>query len=206
MKKAFWVNALVLLSLSFAQPARSEVIFTLFNVGSDVVLTASGTLDTAGLTLYPDSGSPFIRQTTTGFNLSAGAGGFDSSLVSFILQSGQLSLGNGVSFNPTVSGGTGPFVGILAAANVVMKISSSYVSGTYMSSSLTAAGVQLSDYAFTPGIYSWNIGSGLHTDKVTLYVGMVPEPGTLVLGGIGSLALIGLHWRRRSSRRTAITE
>ncbi len=86
-----------------------------------------------------------------------------------------------------------------------MDVPAGYVSGTYLSSTATFNNVSLASMHFKPGVYVWTWGSGINAGQTVLYLGMTPEPISVALGGVGELALIGLHWRRCSRKTTTVT-
>ena len=47
--------------------------------------------------------------------------------------------------------------------------------------------------------YTW--GTGAHTDRLTINIGAVPEPSTLVLSSIAAIAGLGAWARKRVDRR-----
>lgn len=96
------------------------------------------------------------------------------------------------------SSGSGDIVG---RRNAQLFLPRNYVSGQPLSSTVTFAGLTLSSLGLTPGVYTCQWGSGAHADTLTIIVGntapSAPAPGSLVLVGIGMLALLSLVvWRR----------
>lgn len=73
------------------------------------------------------------------------------------------------------------------------------MSGAPLSGSSTFANQTLASLGVTPGSYVWTWGSGANADSPTLNIiaPAVPEPSSLVLAGMGSLAAFGRVWGRR---------
>jgi hypothetical protein len=75
------------------------------------------------------------------------------------------------------------------------------VSGAPLSGTATWAGATLSSLGLTLGTYNYTWGSGPTADTLTVNIGTVPEPTSLWLGVIGSVAVIAHGWFARSKKQ-----
>jgi hypothetical protein len=183
-----------------ARPAQATFIETITQVGSNVVVAGSGTLNLSGLT-YDESFTgqyPFIFP-----NLPAIVTGAKGSVDAYghvgEFTTAPTSLGSGSS--TLASSGNGDVVGIEISE---LYVPEGYVSGDPLSGSSTYDDATFSSLGFTPGYYVWSWGDG---DSLTLSVGTVsptPEPTAFALFGPGILGLAGLIGVQRRQKRTAI--
>lgn len=176
----------LLMCLPIALPAA--VIVNLQEVGSDLVLSASGTLDTSGLTLggntsynpylYPQSGA-----------LVTGAGGAASYFTGSTLTGGSFGSGG---YTPASSG----LGDLIYVSTAYIGVSSSYVSGAALSASNTYTGASIASLGLVEGSYTWTWSS----DSITLIIGssMIPEPSSYAL--LFGAATLGFCTLRRSRR------
>jgi hypothetical protein len=180
----------LLLSLGSASHAGYVVNFT--ESGGNVVAVGSGTINLADLvtgytyrynaaSVDPSNGELFLGQ--------AGVQIFDS--VSGPSAFGSGSLQGASSF-------TGDGVAILADLNE-LDVEIGYTSGDYLSSSSTWDNATFGSLGLTSGTYTWTWGSGANADFFRINIGTssVPEPGSLMMLGTGSLAILGFARRRR---------
>ena len=185
--------AAALLGLAATGPmARAAYVENLQEVGSDVVATGSGTINTSGL------GSP-------GFG--GEAGGYLNPSQSFVLVGGPTGGGETAIYNTSITGPSsfgsgGGIAGTTSSGDPVglfypdqINVPLGYVSGDPLSSTSTFAGETLSSLGVTPGTYTWSWGDGSTADSFTLVdTAAVPEPASLGLIGVGCLSLLA---RRR---------
>lgn len=185
--------ALFLLGSSFAHGA---FIIAASEVGSNVVFTGSGSLDTTGLasagttltfagfyapdpaTLVVGPTSPTLADTYTGLT-------------------GPTSFGTGSGAGAVIVG-SGYLVGIVPGIST-LYLPNGYQSGSLISSSDTYSNQTFSTLGLTPGKYVYS----LPNDTITLFIGpssSVPESGsTFVLGGAAFLLLLGgQRWFRNA--------
>ncbi|MDE2517523.1 MAG: hypothetical protein KGL12_15960 [Rhodospirillales bacterium] len=186
--------------------ARAAVIETMMQVGSDVVVTASGTIDLAGFN------NPGYEQ------YSSGANGIIPDLGSIIVGApgtattdlygpftGPTSFGTGGFTQP--SSGSGDRVGVRqdSPSTTFIVVPQAYVSGAALSGSSTFSNATYASLGVDIGTYVWSWGSGPTVDSLTLDVvdpaSTVAEPGAL---GWLAVALAGLFVARRSRTRSAI--
>jgi len=175
-----------------ASSVSAAITITLEEVGSDLVLEASGSVNLSALTYGDEVGYEGIiyPQFST---LVAGP----AETVLGDAYEGTLS---GDAFGSSIgpqfaTGGSGDLIGIaFGFGNVVVP--AGYVSGSPLSATSTFANTSLADLDIAPGVYSWTWGSGADADSATLTA--VPEPATYAaLAGAFALGLALWNRRRR---------
>jgi PEP-CTERM motif len=178
--------------------AQAAFIATIEQVGANVVVTGSGTLDLAGLTLdgLPNAFSAIAPNQGV---LSIGLPEADSADLYSGSISGPANFGSGGVTGPSDSG-SGDKVGLNTDVVVNLVVPRGYVSGSALADSSTYDNATLASLGATPGAYTWTWGTGLDADSFTIQVGPAatdaPEPASLALLGTG-LAALGLNRRRR---------
>lgn len=189
------VLAVLALSISATQ-VRADLMFTMEEIGPDVVLSASGSIDTSKLT-------PFAQWFSTPVGAINPAEGQIILGVGFVLGNryelvqGATVFGLGNGINATSSSGdaidlhgTEQFIGLPPG----------YVSGTPITTTMTFAGQTFQTLGVIPRTWDWLFGDG---QTVTLQIGAaaaVPEPASVVAMAIG-LSLCVLRFARPSSSR-----
>jgi hypothetical protein len=187
-----------LASLTVTAPqAHASVLFTLQEVGSDVVGTGSGTINTSALHIIASGGEDsFIYGPNA--DLALGPTSFVSVNVWQSI-SGPGNFGGGPSF-AFASSGSGDLVEVFGASGCgCLYLPSGYVSGAALSDSATWSGATFASLGVTPGTYLWTWGSGPTADSLTLMIG-TPEPNSLTLLGVGLGILAAM--RRRPYAKT----
>ncbi len=194
MLKKFLVAVVSCLALS---PAFAVLTFTLTEAGGNVVLTASGNVNTSALTPFgPGTCTmPGLILPSTG-GLCSGAGiGF-----SYLGMTGPMSFGPGAQTGGvSTSGDTVAVIGV--AGGVLLPVG--YTSGSALSGTATFAGATLTSLGVTPGIYTWTFGSGASADSVVVVAAAaasnVPTLGegalVLLAGLLGWMSLGALRRR-----------
>jgi hypothetical protein len=189
MKKttSWMVCAVVLMT---AMMVRAELLtFTMNNVGSDVVASVSGSVNTAGLNLHgsgfwngaiqPDLGILIVDQPT-----SHTVGYWKGLTVS------DTSFGTGGTSVASDSF-TGNYLAGIDLAQDYVILPWGYVSGTVVSSTATWNDTTLSALGVTEGTYTATYNGGADS----IVVNVVPEPSIFSLLGI--VTAVGFLIRRR---------
>lgn len=181
--------------LAGSQLANAAVIIDIYQQGSDVVSTASGTVDTTDLN--PLSGSPFANSLIWSKVAFVTDGPATSDLVSWYSGlSGPSSFGPSNSTNYATSG-TGDRVGIYGSQSLIY-LPLGYASDTPLTASATWAGKTISGLGLTLGTYKYTWGTGADADSLTVNIGpLAPLPSTLASGSAGLVLLAGWAWRQR---------
>jgi len=193
--------AMVIGSGLSAAPAQAAYIVTLAQVGSNVVATGSGTLDTAGLGSVGGSSDFAQIDPSTGEIITGPALPASPPIDIYTGVIGPASFGT--ERFTSASSGSGNIVGINASANFLF-VPSGYVSGGALADSATYDNQTFSSLGATPGTYVYRLDS--NGDTFTVQIGAAPvlEPASLVLLGTGLLGLVMLRGARsrRPTRNT----
>jgi hypothetical protein len=175
------------LTLGITQSARANFIATINQVGTNVVVTGSGTIDLTGLTFFGNTPStPFMEPDFGALTV----GLFPIADVSvFAPISGPASFGTGG--NIIASSGSGDAAGIFGTSGVLL-VPLGYISGNPLSGTATYDNATFPSLGLTPGTYTWTWGTGMHADSFTLQIGPagVPDAGSTL--GLLLVALGGL--------------
>lgn len=179
------------LLLLVAAPGRSHAAFllTLTQVGGNVVVNGTGTLNLTALTLA--SSAPFsasIAPSSALLVLGSGEGSVYSGAT------GPTSFGSGNQV--FASSSTGSTVGLVGS--YYLAVPQGYGTGNSLSSTATFDGASFASLGFTPGTYVYTWGTGVNADSLTI-TGVVPEPSSGALLRLG-VAGLGLTLRRRAAR------
>jgi hypothetical protein len=185
-------SALALAVLS-AAPAHAAFVFNIQPDGQgNIVANGSGTINLTSLQQVPGPAFTNAAMGPGGADILVGstpfaAGSFNAYQGGIIPQS--LSFGPGLT--TTANTGSGSIVGVVWTYRAIV-VPSTYVSGAYLSDSATWDNSTLSSLGLTPGSYLFHWPSDSLT--VNILSSPIPEPTSLSLLGIGSVALLG---RRR---------
>ena len=179
-------------------PAKAGFIITFLQVGSDVVATGSGTINTTALTLSfpsmipayinPSFGDLLLGPAFAGANNVQGWGG---------VTGGGGPYGTGHQAQPSF--GSGAFVGGFLGTNLDTPFG--YTSGASLSSSSTWLNTTIAGLGITPGTYTRTWGSGATADFMTLTTtasAPTPEPASFTLLALGSIGALLVRRRRRA--------
>ncbi|NJC09316.1 PEPxxWA-CTERM sorting domain-containing protein [Polymorphobacter fuscus] len=186
-------NALVacLLLSTFATPASAAYIFDVKEVGNDVVVTGSGSLNLTGLTsLGPNVANGALRAEDPVFMVVGFGGGPTYSGLT-----GPDSFGRSGFVQADTN--TGDVVGLSQSLFIVPN---GYVSGTQIApSTSTYSNRTFASLGLTPGTYTYNFNSGANADTFKIQIGnvaAVPEPASwaMMIAGFG---MVGAAARRR---------
>ncbi|WP_269536910.1 PEP-CTERM sorting domain-containing protein [Cerasicoccus fimbriatus] len=191
------MRPILLLSLLLGiNTCQAALVFTLEEVGPDVVFTGSGSANTAALSTGGTTGASSAR-------ISASAAFFlfeTGTIRVYSVISGPTSIGPGGGLFSVAD--TGDAFGVYGGGAGIVYLPNGYVSGSPLFNTATFPGQSLASIGLTPGTYVWTWGSGATADSATLTVipaSVIPEPSTYIaLAGFAGLGL--LVWRRRKVR------
>jgi hypothetical protein len=185
------ISATLLLA-SLAGTAEAELVIDVYQVGSNVEATGSGSLDLAGLTDY-GSASPIPGVIPTVASIIIGPPGTGESDDIYVGFSGPTNFGE--HRHTVASSGTGDLMGISGGVGDIL-VPGGYVSGAALSGSATFDNTTIAGMLLTPGTYTYTWGSGLTADSLTVNIA-VPEPSSLAMAGIAVAAGLIVAVRRR---------
>jgi len=181
-----------------AGSARVQAIDLLINVqqvGSDVVATASGFVNTAALTNGGSAstsggrffgsigGGSMIQVAGTNYDLWGGITGY----------TGKFGTSSTQYFATSSSGTT---IGIATFGNSIY-LGQGYTSGSAISATSTYQNQTLTSLGMTVGTYNWTWGSGATAGSAQLVINAVPEPSTYALGAIATGVMAAIARRRK---------
>jgi hypothetical protein len=179
--------------------AKATTVFSMQQVGLDVTVTGSGTIDLTDLSLRANGAASALTIPSVA-TLLIGVGNYDI----YQTVSGPSNFGSGGAANATSA--TGDRLAIIAGQFIDVPLG--YVSGTALSGTATWSNTTLAQLGVTPGTYTWNWGSGAHADSLTLVI-TAPEPalGLPIASVLACLLLLSPRALRRtregSSKQTA---
>ena len=169
-------------------------MLTLQEVGPDVVLTASGSIDDfTGLTAQVDTVAVGTVNSFLGIAINGSGGNADT----YLGIAGPTGFGT-LNSNLTADTNVGDAVGISGTANLLF-VPDGYIATTPISATSTFLGTNLAAMQVTPGVYTWTwIGDSAQLNAIAA----IPEPSTY-LAAIGALGLGGFVWVRRKRGNAA---
>jgi hypothetical protein len=198
--RRFAVNALVIIaSAGTAVTAQAAYIATATEIGGDVVLEGSGSIDLTAMT-----SNCLNCATITGVRPSSyillGPSDGRTDVYDTASLTGPAAIGTGTATfqGSTPPGGTGGFTGIGWASSPRIYVPAGYVSEALIAASATITGETFASIGLTPGSYEWTWGSGASADSFTLNVGAVPIPAAVWLFGSGLVGLVGMARRKKA--------
>ena len=195
LKSIVAVFALIIATGPMAGAA--DLIFTIQQVGNDVVMTGSGSVNTAGLTGSGTSNragsvNPSFSFFTVGTPTTVNQNFWRA------LTGNKPSIGTG-SFT-LASSGTGDTFSLSNYNGGGIYLPLNYISGAALSGQSTFAGTTISALGLTTGNYTWTWGSGANAGSAVMTISAVPEPSTYALGAIATGVMAAIA-RRRKARK-----
>lgn len=193
----------------FAAPTHAAIVVTIKQVGSDVKVEGSGSLNVAGLGTPGDISLPggvlageFNPPSLQSF-VAVGSAVYQP-VTWYSIFSSPFTLGSG-SFQ-IASQGSGDKFGIFSPPSgsiIYLGVPSGYVSGSGLSGESVYLGKTLAGLGLTNGTYEWKWGSDASADSFTLRIGEttavspVPLPAAawLLLSGLAGLGVVGRRKR-----------
>ena len=200
MRQALKSSLLVFLVLAAApKVASAELIFTFQEVGGNVELTVSGSIDldaTLGFTQTSINDFQFIRPVD-GVILAGPAANSDV----YPTSAAAWEPFGGGGFGPDFSSASGDRIALFIGGEFGLPVG--YVSDAQLSAAGTFVGETFASLGMVPGLYVTTFSNGGVSDSVTVNVGQdlspVPEPATLALVALG-FAGAAARMRRRKQR------
>jgi hypothetical protein len=198
--------AALLVVVDAAGRVEAGIIMTATEVGSDVVVSGSGTADLTGLSLNTNAGTVSFMSPSEA-SLDTGPTGAIST-DQYQSVNGPSDFGSG-AFTFATSG-TGDrfgvsFVGGIGVSFYSLFVPQGYVSGSQLNGTSTFANQTFASLGMTPGTYLWSWGPAAQDDTFTLSIvgaSAVPEPSSLVTALIG-VVLVGVGAARPRGRASA---
>ena len=174
-----------------AHRARGHFVFTLAQMGPNLLLSGSGTLNLSGLIVssYTPMDSAYANPY---LGILIGGPADYNSVPEYEGLLGPTGFGSGGGVNGT--SGSGDVVAV-AGYEGALSVPQGYVSDAPLSDIATFADTTLSDLGAVPGVYVYTWGSGADADSLT--VNIVPEPSTWAALSLGAAAVGLLTLRRR---------
>jgi hypothetical protein len=176
--------------------AEAAFTFTFLEQGADVVATGSGTIDLAGFT-KPPSGPMGLDDS--GVRAQTALTGIAGTVRVYAGIAGPSSFGSG---GPKIASKGGGDAVAVNGADGFLGVPLAYVSGNALSNSMEFAGETFASIGLTPGTYTWTWGAGINADSLTVQIGPVPEPASVLVVGVGLLGLAAVRHRRACTRPT----
>jgi hypothetical protein len=178
-----------------AGTARASFVYNVLQVGSNVVTTGIGTIDTAALTSLGSG------ETTCGYVIPS-EGVLVGGPIAFLSDqaysgiSGPSAFGTGGAALPleVATSGGGDLFGTSGGNHLYTP--PGYQSEAPLSNTDTYNNTTISLLGFTPGTYVYTWGSGPTADLLTINIGVVPEPASAALIA-APVAIAALRRRRR---------
>ena len=192
MNQLFVSSVAMLMLFVWSNTAHSGIMMSAQQVGNDVIISGSGTVNLADLT-FDRNFATFSLVHSTAAAVKIGA---DNDLDVYGSVMGPTSFGTLDSIIAADSqSGDGMYI---FGGGAFLLVPEGYVSGDPLSGSSTWNDATLASLGLTEGVYEWTWGSGDNADSWTFTIGdgnVVPEPTSAIVWGM--LAGIGMLTVRR---------
>ncbi len=162
MMKKLCVAVVVLLLSGPANLLHAGFVYTLTEVGPDVVVNGVGTLNLSALTLIDTTAG-----ASSGILPNSGYIGVGGSIFTYTGFSGPASFGDG---GFTVASSASGNTLAIEANGFLLGVPAGYVSGTPLSNTMTFNNATFASLGFTPGTYIYTWGTGSTADSLTVTV------------------------------------
>lgn len=205
MKKFGAASLFLLLTACLTGNAFAGIVFTVDGTGPNLVISATGSLNLAGLTntgtnFTYNSGLTYIRPRT----ITTGTTNFDgyTSSPTFFTEGGALTtqvFPTGPAFLAATSA-SGDYVAFqLGGANPLLYFPAGYTSNSPVNGSATYSGQTLASVGMTPSTaWKWFLGAN-GDDSQSISVVAVPEPSAYVIAFAAIAGGSVLYGRRKKS-------
>jgi len=188
----FIISICLFFCAAFSSQAAISVIY--YEIGNDLVVDMSGSVDTANLYYQSSTSYDFVAAAYKPFDyegqdyleLFTKSDTFKMSKAYYFTSADRaISLEVYGAGRVTATYGTGNFIGL---SPTCIFLEEGYISGSYLEGRTVFANASLSDLNLSVGdVYTYNWGTGGHADSATLTV--VPEPSNwahfVLLGALG---------------------
>lgn len=196
-----------MVGVAFSSTAQAAYVMYVYEEGTTLKISGSGTLNVDGLEGYNYVGLPAILFSTVG---AIHSGPTDMARTQYLTPGSSANMiitpapapyssafANG-SANASPTTTSGDYIGIQGyhTASHYLYLPTSYVSGTPTSTESTYDNKSIASQFLVPGTYVWSWGSGQTADTFTLKIGEAPVPEPATLSAIG-IAAAGLLIRRK---------
>lgn len=188
----------LLASGTLAVSTYAGIIINANEVGSDVVISYAGSINTSSLTL--GLRGPYDAHGVNGnYNTLGGVFNFGTSAIEWLANDNLQTFGAIGTKYTAADTYEGDDFGINHNGLETIRLPENYVSGSEISGSLTFNDATLESLGIYEGVNTatWSFGSGANADSIT-FSAAVPEPATVGLLGI-SAGVLWLFRRRFSS-------
>ena len=194
MKKTTrWIS--ILTALLLGATAQAALIITIEEVGSNVVATASGTLNLADLTTPGGGNFPNGAISPVNGWLIGGIGSYDT----YNGATGGSAFGTGNPLLGDVS--TGDVFGLYGDSDQIVT-STTYVSGTQIDGTVTWNNKTFASLGIDETSFTMTWGTGPTADSLTVNAA-VPEPATALLFGIGGIGAFIVRRNKKAQEEEA---
>lgn len=168
-------------------PAQAVYTINITQSGADVVMTGTGTVNTAGLTLKEPGGCDATGYVVPSVRILC-IGTTNSGLTRYSgLTQPLVAFGAAIESYGTSSSGHG-----ITLVSDEIDLPNGYASGAPLASTASFAGKTITSMGLTPGTYTWTFGSGANADSVVLNIAPAVIQSVPTLGEYGMMALASL--------------